>query len=1043
MRNREPAVMREGEEEIIFGPFRLTRAPLRLWRGRREVKLQPRPLAVLGYLVEHADAVVSREELLHAVWKGTVVTPAALQVCVRAIRAALGDAVETPRYLATVGREGYQFIGQVVSSQYSVDSRKTTESRSQESEARIPSFPSQHSTLNTQHSVLVGRDAELEQIYTLLGKALRGERQLVFITGEAGIGKTTLVDTFLQGLGSRVQRQASERQGLASTIQTLDARRQTLDASPWIGRGQCLEHSAEGEAYLPVLEAIGQLCQGPDGADFLAALRRYAPTWLLHLPGIVTPEEREALQRQGAGATQGQMLREMAEALEAVSTERGLVLIFEDLHVSDRSTVELLAYLAQRRVRARLLIIGTYRPVEVVVSDHPLRGRVHELLARGYSQRLALELLTEVEVEAYLRQRLDTIALPATLASQIWQRTDGNPLFVVNIVEYLLQQERLIAESGQWRLEGDLASSGVPETLEHLIAKQLDSLSMNQHQVLEVASVAGTTFTTASVASGMQTTVEAVDEVCERLARQGQFIAERGLAEWPDGTVSGQYGFRHILYQDVLYQRLGAGRRARVHLAIGTREETGYGAQASEHAAELARHFVQGRNMPRAVPYLLQAGQNALRLSAHVEALSHFTQGLTLLAAQPETPERVQQELWLQIGLGVAQMATKGFAVPEVERAFLRAHTLCQQIGDTPELFHVLVGLWAFYLTRGELPTARPLAERLLRLAHDTDDPALLAVAHGNMQLTLYSQGELASARVHGEQALTLFAASPSLPLVFSYGPDPAVRAQNSAAAVLHALGYLDQAWQESHAALATAKELGHAQTVAGALQVVASLHGACRKWGEMQACAAELMALSISHDLPFWWAVGACNHGIALAQQGNATEGINQIRQGLAVYRAAGTTIGIPRILGWLAEVCACAGQIDEGVQVLAEAFAVIEQGGERIWEAELYRRKGELLLKKSEARSQKLESTPQHPPPSTQAEAEGYFLKAIAIARQQQAKLWELRAAMSLSRLWQQQGKQAKARELLAETYGWFTEGFDTSDLREAKALLDELSA
>ncbi len=1037
MRDHEHTARRAGAEEIGFGPFRLTRTPLRLWRGRREVRLQPRQLAVLRYLVEHADAVVSREELLQAVWKGTVVTSAALQVCVRAIRAALGDEVETPRYIATVGREGYRFIGQVVSSQ---------QEENQKSKVGFLS-----PTPNTQHLApnLVGRDAELAQLHMLLGKALRGERQLVFVAGEAGIGKTTLVDAFLSGIrdwglgvGREEKKEGKRSYPSGPKFQRPISNSQLPTPSLWIGRGQCLEHYGEGEAYLPILEAVGQLCQGPAGADFLAALRRYAPTWLLHLPSVVAPEEREIIQRQGAGATQGQMLREIAEALEAVSAERGMVLVLEDLHVSDPSTVELLAYLAQRRVRARLLLLGTYRSVEVVVSDHPLRGRVHELVARGYGQSLALELLTEMEVEAFLRRRLDTIVLPATLASQIWQRTDGNPLFVVSTVEYLLQQGRLIAEKGQWRLEGDLASSGVPETLQHLIAKQLDGLSREQHQILEVASVAGATFTTASVAAGAQTTLEDVDDVCEGLARRGQFIAERGLAEWPDGTVSGQYGFRHALYQDVLYQGLGAGRRVRVHLAIGNREEAGYRTRASERAAELARHFTQGRDLPRAVQYLLQAGQNALRLSAHVEALSRFTQGLALLTAQPETPERMQQEVGLQIGVGVAQMATKGFAAPEVEHAFVRAHTLCQQIGDTPDLFHVLIGLWAFYFTRGELPTAKPLAERLLRLAHTADNSAQLAVAHGNLQFTLYSQGELAAAGIHGEQALTRFAALQPLPLVFSYGPDPAVRAQSCAAMTLHALGYLDQARRQSEAALAVAQKLGHVQTIASALQVVAGLHGSCQEWAKMQARAAEVMALAAAHGLPFWWAVGQCNHGIALAQQGNTTEGISQIRQGLAVYRAAGATIGIPRILGWLVEACGRVGQIDEGFQVLEEMSAVVEQSNERIWEAELYRRKGELTLQKFQVSGSKFQVTdPRSPLLDAQDEAEACFLKAIAIARQQQAKSWELRAAMSLSRLWQRQNKTGEARQLLAEVYNWFTEGFDTADLQEAKVLLETL--
>jgi predicted ATPase len=452
---------------------------------------------------------------------------------------------------------------------------------------------------------------------------------------------------------------------------------------------------------------------------------------------------------------------------------------------------------------------------------------------------------------------------------------------------------------------------------------------------------------------------------------------------------------------------------------------------------------MQGSDLSRAVRYLLQAGQNALRLSAHVEALKHFRHGLTLLADLPETVERQNQELWLQTGVGLTQMAAKGFAAPEVEHAFLRARALCQQIGETPELFSAVAGLRTFYQARGELRTARQLAEQLLRLAHDIGDPAHLAIAHASMQATLYLQGELLAARTHGEQAIVRFATSPPLPLAFSYGPNLRVLTCNTAAAVLHALGYSDQSRQQSRAALALAQELGQTPTIAAALSYATVMHGAYGDWAAMQACSAELIALATTHNLPFWWAQGTYNHGIALTQQGDLTEGIGQIRQGLTVYRAAGSTVGIARILGWLAEAYRRLGQIGEGLHVLDEAFAVMEQNDERIWEAELYRRKGELTLQK-EFKVQSSEfkvPNPQPLIPSTQ-EAEACFLQAIDIARRQQAKAYELRAVLSLSRLWRQQGKNEQARQMLAEVYGWFTEGFDTADVQEAKAVLEQLT-
>lgn len=1040
------------QEGVTFGPFRLTLDPLRLWHGRKVIPLQPRPLAVLHYLAIHPETVVSNDALRQAVWGRTIVSPTTVQVCVREVRKALEENGAAPQYIETVGREGYRFIGQVASSQHSVVSRRVTESRSQESEANISLSPTQDSGLRTQHFVLVGREAELTQLHTLFTKALAGERQLVFITGEAGIGKTTVVDAFLSGIRQRATGSKAPR----SSPLTPDARSPMPEV--WMGRGQCLEHYGEGEPYLPVLEAIGQLCQPPQGTAFLTALRRYAPTWLLHLPGAIEAEEQDALQRRGAGATQGQMVREMAEALEAASAACAMILVLEDLHVSDPSTVELLAYLAQRRGLARLLILGTYRPVDIVLSEHPLRARAHELVARGYARSLALDLFSEAEVAAYLRRRLATTEIAPALVRQVYERTDGNALFMVSTVEHLLHQQRLTNDDGDWRLVGGMTATVAPESLKQLLLAQIDNLPMESQRVLEAASVVGLTFTVAHLAAGLQTSLDAIDDVCESLMR-GQFIVEHGLETWPDGTMSGRYGFRHGLYQDVLYQRLGAGRRARLHFAIGVREEAGYGEHAKERAAELARHFTEGQDISRALYYRIQAGKTALARAAHVEAQQHFTHGLMLLKTQHDLSAWRQHELWLQMGLGVALMATKGFAAPEVEQALQRAHVLCQQLGEIPEYFPVVTGLWAFAFTRGVLRHARQLAEQTLRIAESVSDPALLGVAHANMQATLYFQGDLVLARAHGEQACALVMTTTLPSQVFSYEIDPSVRSQSNSALVWLTLGYVDQAWQRVLAALAHARELGQIQTLGATLQFVASVCSGRHEWQEVQKYGSELITLATTYSLPFWWANGTINFGIATAQLGDPENSLNQIKNALSMYRMIGAELGLTRALGWLAEIYGQVGEIEEGLATLADAFQLVERNDEHVWEAELYRRKGELTLQQGRQRAmgngqQSKVTDPRSSTRDAQSEAESCFLNAIDIARQQQAKLWELRATMSLVRLRQQQVRQhvahdtarsshaalAEARTMLAEVYDWFTEGFDTKDLQEARTLLAE---
>ena len=509
----------------------------------------------------------------------------------------------------------------------------------------------------------------------------------------------------------------------------------------------------------------------------------------------------------------------------------------------------------------------------------------------------------------------------------------------------------------------------------------------------------------------------------------------------------------------MLYQQHSAGRRARLHLAVGNREETGYGAHAGEHAAELARHFEEGHDVGRALPYLVQAGRNALARSAHVEAERLFTHGLTLLNAQVDPTAWRVHEMQLQMGLSTALMATKGFSAPEVEQALQRTQTLCRELGETPELLPVLNGLWTFAYTRGDLRTARTFAEQALRLAREVTAPPLLAVAQTSVLSTLFFQGEFTTARLHGEQTLLLFA-NTQFPLPESgYAVDLEVRIYNNIALVLAVLGYIDQAVQQCQIAWGRAQQIGHIQSMATTLLTLASLHGGRREWQEMQQYSDTLMTLATNQGLPFWWARAAINHGVAIAQQGHYAEGLNQIQQGLAVQRMIGAMLGITRVLTYLAEIYDQTGQLEQGLATIDEALQFAEQHDERFWEAELYRRKGELLLaqevksQKSKVKSQNLEPpSPQPLAPSShaEAEAEACFHKAITIAQRQHAKWWELRAVMSLVRLRQQQATRStqhearsrltEAHQMLSEVYGWFTEGFDTQDLQEAKTLSEK---
>ena len=980
------------EAPLRFGAYQLAGPRGPLVRDAQVVPLPPKALAVLWLLASQAGQVVTKTALLDAVWADTAVNEGVLTVCLRTLRQALTEDAKQPRYIATVHRLGYRFVAPVTLG------TSTSLARTPSALAALPppSTPAPR-------PLPVGREAEVARLHACLAQARQGGRQTVFITGEGGVGKTTVVDAFLH--------QIAPTEAL------------------WLGRGQCIEHYGAGEAYLPVLEALGRLGREPGGERLVACLRQYAPTWLGQMPVLLPPEALAAVQRQGQGVTRERMLRELAEALEILAAERPVVLVLEDLHWSDPSTVEALALLARRRDPARLLVLGTYRPVELILHDHPLKMVKQELAAYGQCVDIPLGGLGRPAVAAYVAQRGVAPEGSAGVAAFVYRRTEGHPLFMVQMVDYLEQQEVFhpYDQTASGRAVGAAMDQDVPQGLQQLIEAQVGRLRAEEQQVLEAGSVAGAEFAITSVATGLQAAPEAIEAVCERLARRGQFIEDRGLVEWPDGTVSGCYGFRHALYQEVVYTRIGASRRTRVHRRVGERVEQAYGARAHEVAAELAMHFERGRDYQRAVQYLGQAADNALQRYAYQEAVGHLTRGLELLTTFPPAPARTQQELEFQMALGLALMALKGYGAPEVANAYTRARELCQQGEDTSQLFPVLWGLYAFYLVRAELKTAWELGEQCLALAQRAENAALRMEAHRALGSTLLFRGEFTLARAHLEQASALYDPQQHRSHAFVYAGDPEVVCLSYLAWTLWFLGYPDQALQSSHKALTLAQELPHPYSMGFALNWAVRLHHYRHEGQRALERADACVTLCTEQGFAYLSAMGTVSRGWARTWQRQGEEGMRQIDQGLAVFRATGAVLHQVYFLALLAEGYKSAGQIQAGLDVLAEALVVVDHTEERWYEAELYRLTGELWLAVSEEHH---------------TEVTACFQQALALARRQQAKSLELRAAMSLARLWQQQGKHVEARELLAPVYGWFTEGFDTVDLLEAKTLLEELS-
>jgi predicted ATPase/DNA-binding winged helix-turn-helix (wHTH) protein len=988
-----------GAQQLLFPPFRVDLITERLWQGERELPLRPKTFAVLRYLLEQREKSVTTVALLEAVWPDVIVSEAVPRMCIRELRRVLGDDARHPRFIETQPRRGYRWIAPLTAAP-PVSGPRLLVSGLQTAPHATP---------------LVGREAQLAQLHGWLEETSSGARHIVFITGEPGIGKTALVEAFLS--------QVTNGDGLS------------------IVQGQCVEQYGAGEAYLPILEALERLARVLGPEQLAGTLRQFAPMWLMQLPSLTRPAERAQLQQQLAGATRHRMLRELAQALEVLTAESPLIVWLEDLHWSDYSTLDLVSTLARRREPARLLVIGTYRPVNVLLSDHPLHVVKHELQLHGHCQELALGLLTDMEVTAYLKTRLaggaDRVPLQH-LARLIYQHTDGNPLFMVSVVNDLLERGALVQHAGQWdlRVAPEALAVMTPANIRHMIEQQLERLSPEDQRMLEAASVAGVEFSAATVATGTGRRPKTVEEQCARLSRRGQWLQSQGAIEWPDGTITAGYRFLHSMYQEVLYERVSPGIRVHLHERIGQRLEAAYAQHIDDIVVELALHFERGRNAPKAVQYLEHAGKVAVGRSAPREAVQHFTKAIGLLTAWPDSPERRQHELSLQLMRGAALMATKGLGAPEVAYAYARAWDLCQQLGEAAQTFPVATGLFTFHTGRGAVPKGLEFAEQCLRLAKQAQDPELLLQAHRCMGSSLFYLGRFITARRHLEQALALYDAQQHQALALRYGQDPGVIAAAFLAWLLWRLGYPDQALQRSRAAVALARTLAHAHSLAWALHFAAILHSLRGEWDAMYAWAEELSAVATEQGFPYWVAYATFNQGWALVGQGQYEEGIPRMRQGITDARATGSQLGQSGLLRCLAEAEARRGAIKAGLQAIDEAFTVARHNGEEYDAVELWRAKGELTLAQLSVQSLASQAAS-----GAAQEAEGCFLHAIETARHQSAKSLELRAVMSLSRLWQSQGRREEARQLLSEMYGWFTEGFDTEDVQEAKALLAEL--
>jgi predicted ATPase len=846
----------------------------------------------------------------------------------------------------------------------------------------------------------VGREHELGLLMECWEQAQEGRGRIAVIRGEAGIGKSRLVRVLQEHLAAESPTEIVWR-GAPYNQQSV--------LQPVMMHLHRLLRVRPEEAPAALLQRLEAVLASsglalPEVVPLFAALLAL-PLPARYPPRLLTPQD----QRQ-------QTLDALLAWLLAEAARHPVLFIVEDLHWMDPSTLEFLSLLIDQAPTARLLLVLTSRP-----EFHPSWG------FRTHLTPITLGHLSPRQA-AIMVQRMAGQALPPAVQQHLVAHTDGVPLFIEEVTKLVLESDLLQAHADHDALSGSLPALAIPATLHDTLMARLDRLASSK-AVAQLGAVIGRSFPY-DVLQAVSPWEETALQHGLRQLVEAELVYQRGVP--PQAT----YQFKHALIRETAYQSLLTSTRQQYHQQIAQALETRFPGICAMQPELLAHHYTEADVLAQAMPYWQRAGQRAIERSANVEAISHLTKGLALLTSLPDTAARTQHELAFLTTLGPALMATKGYAAPEVVQAYTRARELCQQAGETPEHFLVLYNLWVFYVIRAEHLTTLALGEQCLQLAHRVQDETLLLMAHFMLGASWFYRGRPALACTYLEHMMALYAPAQHHVLAYHYGGfDPGIMGWLYYAWALWLRGYPAQARAHSAKALSLAQQLAHPYTLARTLYYDALLGQLRRDASAVRDQADAVITVATVQRFALMQALGPIMRGWAITVQEHSPEGLVQIRQGLEMYRSTGAEAQRPYLLTLLAEASGLLDQPDGGLVALDEALTLLEQTGERYYEAELHRQRGALLLLRAEKSHPAQSSREQH-------DAETCLQQALDVSRRQEAKALELRAAVSLSRLWQRQGKRDEARALLVPIYGWFTEGFDTADLQEAKALLETLA-
>jgi DNA-binding winged helix-turn-helix (wHTH) protein/predicted ATPase len=847
----------------------------------------------------------------------------------------------------------------------------------------------------SQLTPLVGRDDEIDLLLRRWARAKAGDGQIILVSGEAGIGKSRITAAFEERLHADEERLHTEPHVCLRYF--CSPNHQDSALFPFIdqlGRAAGFARDDPPAAKLEKLEALLARTAPPDeDVAFLADLMSLPASHRRPLPNLSPQRKKEST------------LQALIRQLGGLAHEKPVVTVLEDAHWLDPTSQELLDLTVEQVRSMPVLLIVTFRPE----FQPPWAGQPQVSM-------MALNRLDRRDCTTLITQIGGGKTLPDEVVFQIADRTDGVPLFVEELTKSVLERGLLREENDRYVLDRPLQPLAIPATLHASLLARLDRLGSARH-VAQIGAAIGRQFSYALMRAVSRLPEDELQAILGQLVAS-ELVFQRGTP--PDAV----YSFKHALVQDAAHGSLLRNARQQLHAQIAETLESSTPEITEGQPELLAQHYAEAGLVERSVVYWGKAGHRSVARSAMAEAAAQFQKGLDQLALSPEISERRQKELEFSSALGAVLNVVKGSAAPETGEAYARARELWEQLGSPVEFIEAPCGQSRYHAHRGELDQAQSLADDLLRLSRRRNDSGGLVMGHYSSGRNLMWVGSFASSRSHLEAVLALYDPNSHHSLVHQTGIHPQLAAQAALGFVLFCLGFPDQALGQSSKAIAEARRLPHPPTLAMSLSMDAHLLSIIGDDIGLEQRADGLVAVATDQGFPFYRAMGAIYRGWVKARNADVTEGLSLLQAGSSAYGATGATAWMPLYIALLAGASQIAGQIEEGAAQLDQALQLVERTGERWFAAELTRHKGQLLLRHGHSGA-----------------AEELYRNALSIAREQEAKLWELRAAVSLSRLWRDQRRRAEARDLLAPVYGWFTEGFATPDLKEAKALLDEL--